>query len=100
MTSWRQNAAKLGRVGHALGDVAGFIDMTELEQGILRERGKGNTRWADSLRTSAMGVLEDKKAGAVFQKRDGDGEAEGVDDAQQGRSRDSLGFVASTGARK
>ena len=59
--TWRRNAAKLGRVGHALGDIAGFIDMTEVEQGILPERGKDSSRRVDSLRSSAMGVLEEKK---------------------------------------
>ena len=58
MMQYRRNATKLGRVGHALGDIAGFIDMTEVEQGVLPEKGRDSTRRVEDLRTNAMGVLD------------------------------------------
>ena len=58
MKQHRRNATKLGRVGHALGDIAGFIDMTEVEQGVLPERGRDSSRRVEDLRTKAMRVLD------------------------------------------
>ncbi|KAI5125051.1 hypothetical protein M0805_007475 [Coniferiporia weirii] len=49
-----KNTCKLNKVGDSLADIAAFIDMTEIERGVLPERGQESSRRVNALRLSAL----------------------------------------------
>lgn len=54
-----ESAGKLSKVGDSLADIAAFIDMTEIEHGVLPEHGKESTRRVNALRSSALRLRSD-----------------------------------------
>lgn len=60
-----QNASKLNKVGVSIADIAGYIDRKEIEDGVLPEEGKESSKRVNSLRDSALDMLQSVK-GSIY----------------------------------